>query len=247
VEIGLNSEAKQALGEALFHFDGDPELHFLYGQFLAASGDELGAISQYDKAIGSDASGHFSSFDPSIQGYKALHNKALSLQRLAREQDAADVWKRAFEHFQQGEILEAIHNCAIRLNSLSELRLANLNAGAVSNRTSLTLAVKTLKATGLDPSVYLTGVLSNNRNNGDALKMLAIALMEQGLAEKAVPYLMQLDKDCQPEGAYFLGILAQESGQKEVAKQWLERALSLNPDHLPTRERLQLIRGASLS
>jgi tetratricopeptide (TPR) repeat protein len=109
------------------------------------------------------------------------------------------------------------------------------------------LAVKTLKATGLDPSVYLTGVLSSNRNNGDALKMLAIALMEQGLAEKAVPYLMQLDKDCQPEGAYFLGILAQESGQKEVAKQWLERALSLNPDHLPTRERLQLIRGASLS
>lgn len=246
VRLGLNAEAQQALDEALLHFDADPELHFLYGQFLAASGDDIGAITQYDKAIHSDASGHFSSFDPSIQGYKALHNKALSLQRLGREEEAAESWKRAFEHSQKSEILEAIHNSAIRQNNLSEVRLANLNARAVSNRTALTLAVNTLKASGLDPSVYLTGLISLDRSNGDALKMLAVALIEQGQAERAVPYLMQLDKDGQPEGAYFLGILAQDSGNSHVAKQWLERALDLNPEHIPTKERLNQLGFANL-
>jgi tetratricopeptide (TPR) repeat protein len=246
IRLGMNDEARSALEEALLHFDGDPELHFLYGQFLAASGEDIGAISQYDKAIGADASGHFSSFDPSIQGYKALHNKALSLQRLGKEQEASDAWKRAFEHSQKGEILEAIHSCALRLGSLNEVRLANLNAGAVSNRTALTLAVNTLKAAGLDPSVYLTGLLTLDRSNGDALKMLAIALMEQGQAEKAVPYLMQLDKDGQPEGAYFLGVLAQDGGNIPVAKQWLGRALELNPEHLPTQERLLQLGPATL-
>ncbi|MEI7575546.1 MAG: glycosyltransferase [Armatimonadota bacterium] len=246
VRLGMTDEAKSALDEALLHFDADPELHFLYGQFLAAQGDDLGAIVQYDKAIGSDASGHFSSFDPSIQGYKALHNKALSLQRLGREQEAADAWKRAFEHSQKGEILEAIHNCGLRLNSISEVRLANLNAGVVPNRTAMTLAVNTLKAVGLDPCAYLTGLLAMDRSNGDALKMLAVALMEQGQADRAVPYLMQLDKDGQPEGAYFLGILAQDSGNAVVAKQWLERALALNPEHLPTQERLQQLGSAKL-
>jgi GT2 family glycosyltransferase/tetratricopeptide (TPR) repeat protein len=246
IRLELNDEAMSALEEALLHFDADPELHFLYGQFLAARGDDIGAIAQYDKAISSDASGHFSSFDPSIQGYKALHNKALSLQRLGKEQEASDAWKRAFEHSQKGEILEAIHNCALRLGSLNEVRLANLNAGAVSNRTALTLAVNTLKAAGLDPSVYLTGLLTLDRSNGDALKMLAIALMEQGQAEKAVPYLMQLDKDGQPEGAYFLGILAQDGGNIPVAKQWLRRALELNPEHLPTQERLLQLGPATL-
>jgi tetratricopeptide (TPR) repeat protein len=246
IRLELNDEARSALEEALLHFDADPELHFLYGQFLAARGDDIGAIAQYDKAISSDASGHFSSFDPSIQGYKALHNKALSLQRLGKEQEASDAWKRAFEHSQKDEILEAIHNCGLRLGSLNEVRLANLNAGAVSNRTALTLAVNTLKAAGLDPSIYLTGLLALDRSNGDALKMLAIALMEQGQAEKAVPYLMQLDKDGQPEGAYFLGILAQDGGNIPVAKQWLERALELNPEHLPTQERLLQLGPATL-
>ena len=246
VRLGMNDEAKNALDEALLNFDADPELHFLYGQFLAAQGDDLGAVTQYDKAIGSDASGHFSSFDPAIQGHKALHNKALSLQRLGREQDAADAWKRAFEHSQQSEILEAIHNCALRLDSLSETRLANLNAGVVSQRTALSLAVGTLKAVGLDPSIYLSGLLAHDRGNGDALKLLAISLIEQGKPEQAVPLLMQLDKDGQPEGAYFLGVLAQENSQTQLAKQWLERALMLNPEHLPTKERLQLLSPASL-
>jgi len=247
VRLGMNDETRSALDEALLHFDADPELHFLYGQFLAAQGDDLGAVAQYDKAISSDASGHFSSFDPSIQGYKALHNKALSLQRLGKEEEAAEAWKRAFEHSQKSEILEAIHNCAIRQNSLNEVRLANLNAGAVSKQTALTLAVNTLKASGLDPSVYLTGLLAMDRSNGDVLKMLAVALMEQGQAERAVPYLMQLDKDGQPEGAYFLGILAQDSGNAAVAKQWLERALALNPEHIPTQERLQQLGLAKLT
>jgi GT2 family glycosyltransferase/tetratricopeptide (TPR) repeat protein len=246
IRLELNDEAMSALEEALLHFDADPELHFLYGQFLAARGDDIGAIAQYDKAISSDASGHFSSFDPSIQGYKALHNKALSLQRLGKEQEASDAWKRAFEHSQKGEILEAIHNCGLRLGNLNEVRLANLNAGAVSNRTALTMAVNTLKAAGLDPSIYLTGLLTLDRSNGDALKLLAISLMEQGQAEKAVPYLMQLDKNGQPEGAYFLGILAQDGGNIPVAKQWLGRALELNPEHLPTQERLLQLGSATL-
>ena len=126
------------------------------------------------------------------------------------------------------------------------MRLANLNAGAVSNRTALTLAVNTLKAAGLDPSVYLTGLLTLDRSNGDALKLLAIALMEQGQAGKAVPYLMQLDKDGQPEGAYFLGVLAQDGGNIPVAKQWLARALELNPEHRPTQERLLQLGPATL-
>jgi tetratricopeptide (TPR) repeat protein len=76
--------------------------------------------------------------------------------------------------------------------------------------------------------------------------MLAVALMEQGQPEKAVPYLMQLNKDGQPEGAYFLGILAQDSGNAHVAKQWLERALDLNPEHIPTQERLVQLGSAKL-
>jgi hypothetical protein len=57
---------------------------------------------------------------------------------------------------------------------------------------------------------------------------------------------MQLDKDGQPEGAYFLGILAQDSGNSHVAKQWLERALDLNPEHIPTKERLTQLGFANL-
>ncbi len=239
VRLGLSEQARQAIEEALAHFDSDPELHFLCGQFLASQGDDAGAVAQYDRAIESDASGHFSSFDPSIQGFKALHNKALSLQRLGNEEEASEAWKRAFEHSQKGEILEAIHNSALRQDKLSEVRLANLNAGAVSLRTATTLAVSTLKATGLDPVIYLTGLLSLNRSNGEALKSLAVTLMEQGHADRAVPYLMQLDKDGQPEGAFFLGVMAQDAGNIDAAIHWLRRAHELNPTHEPTQERLR--------
>ncbi len=75
-------EARVVWREGLGHCPGDTELHFHLGRVAADLGELDEAKHHYEQTIHSDVSGHYSSIDRGLTGYKTMHNLAgVELQR----------------------------------------------------------------------------------------------------------------------------------------------------------------------
>jgi tetratricopeptide (TPR) repeat protein len=73
-ELGRPEESMTVIEKGLALIPDDPELHFQAGLLLSTLDRLEEAKVHYEKAAGVDISGHFSSVDQGILGFKTFHN-----------------------------------------------------------------------------------------------------------------------------------------------------------------------------
>lgn len=243
-QIGSDSEAKRVLEKGATQFSDDPEIHFHLAQIAAAKSNHKEAVRLYEKVLRSDVSGIFTSLDPGILGYKTRHNLALSLLALGKYEEAKSQWLIAVtESGCRQEIAYALFEAAIQNKDLPtcehliELTEKNCGRGETWSKMLQTLA----EQAGAQILHVFEEELAKNPNNLHARRSLALVLLNSGRTEEATTQLHILSSSGLPEGPYFLGVLAENSGRVDEARNWYERANMLGPGHEATLESLRRV------
>lgn len=238
--IGRVEEAKKVLVDGLGMFSGDPELSFIAGQLLSVDGDTLGAIEHYEAVLRADLAGVFSSIDRGVLGFKARHNLAVEYVRSGRYADARRQWALALDEAPRPELALSLGRAAIDHGDLATLR-ASLNFLVERfgrHGAWITMVESACEALGLDPCAYLEGLLAQDWHNMVLRTALATRFLNTDRKADAIRHLDILQARGAPQGAFFLGVLAEQDGQFVKARAWFERAHRLNPGHAETLDRI---------
>ncbi|MCW5944047.1 MAG: glycosyltransferase [Fimbriimonadaceae bacterium] len=243
-ELGRTEEAMRTVEAGLAIVPGDPELLFHKGVLHGHRGEHAQAIASYERVVGADIGGHFSSIDVGILGFKTH----LNLANVHMDRGAYAEGKR---HFRE----------AIRLHpgfvpAYRQLFRAALEAGDVPVAKECVLGLQS--AGGLSEEwIGMTGELAraiggvpnelralrelaaSHPHSKAARLVLARRLLSSTQYEEASGHLEWLAGQGVAEGAFHLGALAQDAGDVEGAVRWLGRAHELNPDHGETLARLE--------
>ena len=89
--LGREGEAVQKWQQGLIGAPGDPELMFHIANAASRRGDHKEAVQLFEKILQTDISGHFSSIDRGILGYKSMHNLAVAELAIGNK-DRAEYW-----------------------------------------------------------------------------------------------------------------------------------------------------------
>ncbi|MBX3117428.1 MAG: glycosyltransferase [Fimbriimonadaceae bacterium] len=231
-----NDEAQRLLSEGLSKFPTDPEIQFHLAQMAYAEGKHDRAIMFYKKVLEADISGVFTSLDPAILSWKTRHNMALAYLAKKNYAMARDNWKMGLQDSGKPELAMTLFDCAMENDDLPTakemLDWTVKNLGFVEPWANMVGRLS--EHAGLDPMVHWHTVLHMQPENTGVRKVLARHLLNAGHAEAAIPHLDILQQAGEAEGAYFLGVLAKETGDLEKARAWLEQAHALDPEHSDT-------------
>lgn len=246
---GDAKKAKDLLLKGLETCSGDPEILFYLGQIAAEQGDHEDAIRLYEQVLRADVSTVFTSLDPGILGFKTRHNLALSHIEVGDYPSARGLWLQSLADSGGSEIALLLHKFALLNGDLmtANQTLAWIQAHDPRGEHWAIAVGGAATAVGLDPAEIYESKLRADPQNTVVRKALAIYLLNSKRQAAAISHLKQLDTYGVPEGAYFLGILSEEQGDLGHARYWLERALNLNPDHVDTRLRLELLADGRLN
>lgn len=241
--LGRTEELAAVLLESLGRFPGDPELSFMAGQMQAANGDHLEAIAHYEAVLRSDLSGVFSSIDRGVLSFKARHNLAVEYVHVGRYEDARQQWVQALAETARPELALALARSAIDHGDLTTLRSSLMYIRDRFGRSETWLAAveAACEAVGLDVAAYLQGLLATDWRDLTTRTILATRLLNSGQVAEAIPHLDFLQSQGVPQGAYFLGVLAEQDGHLAKARAWYARAQRLNPRHRETAERVEVL------
>jgi len=211
------------------------------------------AIGQLFLSLGFDAaellgvSGAFTSFDPDVQGYKALHNLGGLCVGMGEYVEG------------KGHLLKALEQAPHHLHSAEVLFDAAMATGdLITARQTIDHARRQSRnglvwAEMLSRHAHLVG---GPQNALETLRMelgrasqaksvrlvLARRLIEAGLDDEAAYNFGLLERSGIAEGAYALGVLSARRGQMEEALGFFERARELNPSHEETGRQIAAIR-----
>ncbi len=233
-------EAQQLLSEGLTKFPTDPEIQFHLAQMAYNEGKYDRAILFYKNVLKADVSGVFTSLDPSILSWKTRHNMALAYLAKKNYAIARDCWKAGLHESGKPELAMTLFDVAMDQGDLPTakemLNWTMRNLGFVEAWANMVRRLS--EHAGLDPMVHWHTVLNMQPQNAGVRKVLARHLLNAGHAEAAISHLDILQQAGEAEGAYFLGVLAKESGDLDKARAWLQRANSLEPEHSGTQSML---------
>jgi predicted Zn-dependent protease len=95
---------------------------------------------------------------------------------------------------------------------------------------------------GLNPIPQLASAIESSPQPYGIKRVLAKQLLNTGQQSEAIPLLHELQAAGDPEGAFFLGVLAEENNEPGKALRWYEVAASLNPGHAETQARIGRLR-----
>ena len=248
-ELERREEALETLTTGLTAVGDDPELHFQAGFLLAAMGRFAESRTHYEKTVATDISGHFSSVDMAILGYKTFHNLASVCQALGDYDAAVGWWRRSLadaSHFSPSAF--DWFDAAVAKGDFPGAREA---LGAVEKAEGLSenwtrMGVRLAEAeNGTNGGAnFLENLVSQQPQALSARLQLARQLLESGRENEAQPHLVQLASSGVSEAAFFLGVLHTRQGDLNGALHWMERALALNPSHIQTLEQVENLKKA---
>ncbi len=242
--LGRGQEARRVLLEGLEKVQGDPEIQFHLAQIAFSEGELDYSAKLYEEVLNADISGYFTSIDPAILGYKTRHNLALVDLSRGDYEAARGHWIAALEGSGRPEIASTLFDTAMDRKDVEtgkQMLSWTLQRSGFSEAWAA-MACRLAVFAGLDPAVYLRQAVEDDPRNMGVRKVLATELLNSGRREEAVLHLDFLQACGVAEGAYFLGLLAEEAGDSGRALAWLERALELNPGHADTAERVKRFR-----
>lgn len=245
--LGKPGPAVQVLEEGLARVGQDPELHFHLGRTLPEVGRTEDAKRHYALAIGADVSGAFTSFDPDVQGYKALHNLGALCAGTGDYPGAKAHLLKAIElaprHLRSAETL---FDAALAFGDLEMARQMLEHAARQSRRGVLWAEMLSRNAQAVGGPENALEVLRQELGRAPQARpvrlVLARRLIEAGQDDEAAYNFRVLEKSGVAEGAYALGILCARQGRMEEALACFERALELNPGHEETLRQIQSLR-----
>ena len=229
----------------------DPELHFHLAHLLTETGDYAEAQdSTIERVLGSPtSSGHFSSVDMGILGYKTYHNLG-GLCLLQGDYAQAKEWfERAIDAAPQFlpsafALFDAALSAGDHVTARHMLAFAEQQEGVGGNWTEM--ALRYAEAVGGEENgwLFLEQVVGQHPHAIAPRLLLARRLLQSEQEREALPHLLRLNEQGVSEAAYCLGVVAIRAGDLPHALQHMERALSLNPGHAQTQEQVTYLRQA---
>lgn len=245
--LGRTKEAEAALRQGLEAVPGDPEIQFYLAQLAAERGDLDAAVALYEAVLKSDVRGVFTSMDPGILGYKTRHNLAIAYLGLGRYDDARGHLEQSLAQDPRPETAMTLFEAAAEREDLATCReMLAWTRGTLSYGGYWSQMVGRLsQMTGLDPSAHYDAVLRLQPENLEVRKAMALHLLNAGMPDAAVPLLDYLQARGVPEGAFFLGVIAEQTGDAGRALGWYRHALRLNPGHAETAARVERLSSAT--
>lgn len=232
--------AVATLEKALSEVGDDPEILFHLAKFKSELGQVEEAISLYQRISSVDHHGYFRSVDPAILGYKRHHNLALCYLQAGDYSSARQEWLSALSQSGRVEFAAHLFEAALAAGDLTTCAqmVDWIRAHTGLSESWARCTAQLMNGLKLDPVPLLSALVSENQSDACLRTVLATELLNSGRAELALPHLLALDRIGRPEGAFFLGVLAEEQGESGKAKLWFERSYALNPGHVPTAEKL---------
>lgn len=242
--LGDPGEAMRRLNEGLSLIPGDPEMNFHLAQIWAELGAHERAVEHYERVLEAEISSAFTSLDPGILGYKTRHNLALSYLALGQYGSARDQWMKALEESERPEVAFTIFESATEHGDLESVRFAIqwVEANQGRGESWANMIVRTCDTSGLNPIPQLVSAIESSTQPYGIKRVLAKQLLNTGQQSEAIPLLHELQAAGDPEGAFFLGVLAEENNEPGKALRWYEVAASLNPGHAETHARIGRLR-----
>lgn len=243
--LGDAAEAMRRLNEGLLVIPGDPEMNFHLAQIWAEAGAHDRAIEHYTNVLEAEVGNAFTSLDPGILGYKTRHNLALSYLALGRYDAARNQWVAALEESGKPEVAYTLFESAIENGDFATMRFALqwVSERLGQGESWANMVVRSCEEAGLDPVPQLNEALQVSSLPMGIKRVLAKHLLNTARQADAIPLLQELQSCGDPEGAFFLGVLAEENNEPGKALRWFEVALSLNPAHAETRARIEHLRN----
>jgi GT2 family glycosyltransferase/tetratricopeptide (TPR) repeat protein len=232
--LGRFDEARRECEAGLERVPDDPELFFLLAGLAAGQGDHEEAVRFYQASLSASTGGAFTSMDPGIRGWKALHNVALSHIALGDWDSAKSAWKAAMDAEGRFEAVGALFTSALEQGDLNTAREALTwvveRQGEVGMWPGMVGAL--CEACGIDPVPQWQGATERNPGNDEARKCLALRLCNSGREREAVPHLDVLQRRGYAEGASLLAQLAETQGDTRRADGWRRRARELGAPYV---------------
>jgi thioredoxin-like negative regulator of GroEL len=247
-KLGRTDEALITLSQGLEAVGDDPEIRFQTALLLTELGRLEEAKEQY-LTIKDDVSGHFSSIDIGILGFKRHHNLASVCFGLGNYEEARNWWLKALETAPDFlpsafELFDAALAC--RDFESAKLCLDRIQAAEGFGPNWLKMAEKYgSSAGGPGYSEFLVRqAFERNHRNVEAGLSLARILLGQERVSEAAPLLRELERVGSAEAAYYLGVAEIREGRYRSALALMERALELNPGHEETRQQVHNLKRA---
>ena len=248
-ELGRTEESLQTIAQGLAVFPDDPELNFHTGYVLTSQGRYQEAKNHYCRIAGADISGHYSSIDIGILGFKTFHNLGSVCLLLGNYEEAKAWWLKAMvaaPRFTPSicELFAAALKAADRSIARQMLE-AIQNVEGVSENWA-TMGVDYAQAFGdtIQTEEYLKGAIATNPEATGPRLVWARRLLQNGREEEAMEHLAILNESGVAEAAFFLGVAATRRGEFQKALSWMERALVLSPDHQQTQQQIAQLKLA---
>ena len=246
-EMGQIDKAIETFELGLKAAPSDPDLHFQLALTQANIGEFPKAKANYLLALEADPSGHFSSFDIGILGYKTHHNLGSVEAALGNYAEAVrwleqalvtspDHLSSAFATFDLALENQDWHRATRMLNHILDRAGASDDWAKMSGRYSEVRE-------GKSSAIALLGRMASDFADSPWPKMeLCRRLLAEGHTRQAEPMLHELERSGVAEAAYCLGILRMSEGGFELALRHMELALQLNPGHEDTARQVSGLR-----
>ncbi|MFZ4509042.1 MAG: glycosyltransferase, partial [Fimbriimonas sp.] len=246
--LGRTEEARQTLLEGLASVGEDPDLRFQLGRVCTSLG-AYGEAREHYLAIGPELPSHISSIDVGILGFRLWHNLGEVELALGNYIDARDYWKRSLEA--RPDMVESAFSwfgAAVRRENFIDARMALdavlRGAGPVVEWCEATVHLESLRS-GIDPRSTLHQLVQAFSGHAGPRLALARHLLNAGFDGQAFSLLGDLAGVGVAEAAFHLSTFWLSRGQHAEALKWAQRALDLNPGHVPTLERVGQLRTAN--
>jgi GT2 family glycosyltransferase/tetratricopeptide (TPR) repeat protein len=245
-KLDRKEEALKVIFDGIEAVGDDPELRFQAALILTELGRLEEAREQY-LLTAEDVSGHFSSLDIGILGFKRYHNLAVICDQLGSYAEARDWWLKALEAAptflpSAFELFDAAlkHNDPAIAGKCLECVLQTEGPRHNWLKMSEKLA---LSIGGPEYADWtLRKALIDYPHSREVRLALTRFYLSQERVQEAIPHLRELNHEGVAEAAYFLGVIDIRSGRFATALQWMERAFQLNPNHQDTLTQIENLR-----
>jgi len=228
-------------------FPDDPELHFRCAHILSTLERFPEARDHYLRVPGADISGHYSSVDMGILGYKAYFNLGQVCLQMNDYPQTRDAWLRALES--APDMLTIAFDLFNTAAERSDWATAERMLETVRSREGCSenwgqMAARFAELRGCSPKDILFQAIQIDPKAAGPRLVLARHMLEKGEEAAAREHLEVLSGMGVAEGAYCLGVWFVKRGDLSSALAAMERANSLNPSHQETVDQIAAIRRA---
>jgi GT2 family glycosyltransferase/predicted Zn-dependent protease len=246
-ELGQLEEALATFQAGIDVVGNDPELRYNQGNILASQGKYKEALESYE-AMHVETSGHFSSLDVGILGYKRSHMMAQMHRALGNYRQARDLFHESLNanggHTPAAfDLLDAAIENADWRSAQTALDFIFKSQGPSANWAECVARLADeSQGTGAGLQRLQAEINAHPEDHGVRLVFARMLLHSRHIAI-AEPHLQLLAQSGVAEAAFFLGVTRIQMGNWEEALMYTEQAHLLDPGSEKCREQLEKLRS----